>query len=464
MVILKNSLPPALSYKNVNPFLTALLLVFSSFLLMTWPLPETIAFRHFNLGAGFLTSLPLLFYFKKIFLQKSSWTIWIFFGFIFWLLIHLLVFSNEFSSQFYELKHVWMRSILAIPIGLALGITLVDRTSQPMERKNVVIFLMLCGFSGTCMIGFSHYIYGVTLSHQLLNYEILFVFYKAKPPFVISAALSLPLAFILIIKGINQKISRWWIPPSLLIIFLCLFTSYFSNTKNGMVIFCITFSLFVINLIYRVNWDSRKYVLGFIILGIIASLSYQGIEHHIARNDAWRTMLADFQVGVDIYHQDYWKDRSTYAQPLNQHGMPVDISTYERTAWFTAGAQLLSENPLGYGLLHHSFGSLAVTKWPDFHKPIGNLRGATHSGWLDFALGLGIPGLLLVLIPLFISWYRSLFQEGLWFSYAAWTIPVISFAYLTTEVAGGHFTELLFFMTAFFCGLTLISFSKKTSK
>jgi hypothetical protein len=31
----------------------------------------------------------------------------------------------------------------------------------------------------------------------------------------------------------------------------------------------------------------------------------------------------------------------------------------------------------------------------------------------------------------------------------------MSLAYLTTEVAGEHFTEVLFFMTAFFCGLTL---------
>ena len=110
---------------------------------------------------------------------------------------------------------------------------------------------------------------------------------------------------------------------------------------------------------------------------------------------------------------------------------------------------------MGYGLLHHSFGVLALEKWPDFYKPNGKLKGATHSGWLDFALGLGIPGLLLVLIPLGVSWYRSLHQQGLWFSYAAWTIPIMFLAFLTTEVAGEHFTEVLFFMTAFFCGLTL---------
>jgi len=114
----------------------------------------------------------------------------------------------------------------------------------------------------------------------------------------------------------------------------------------------------------------------------------------------------------------------------------------------------LMENPLGYGLIHQSFGRMARAKWPDFYKPNGKLYGFTHSGWLDFTLGVGLPGLLLMLIPLAVAWYRSLFAQGLWRSYAAMTIPVFVIAYLTTEVTGEHFTELSFFMTAFFCGIT----------
>jgi hypothetical protein len=68
----------------------------------------------------------------------------------------------------------------------------------------------------------------------------------------------------------------------------------------------------------------------------------------------------------------------------------------------------------------------------------------------------------LVLIPLWVAWYRSLYQKGLWFLYASWTIPIMSFAYLITEANEAHFIELLFFMTAFFCGLTLKRFGLKT--
>ena len=348
-----------------------------------------------------------------------------------------------------------MRCLLAASIGLSLGIILTDPANTFIVQSKITTLLILVGLSGTCLIGFSSYVYVALKTHQLINYEVLYAFYKAKPPFVIGAALALPLCFILIIRGINKQTSRWWILPSLFVICLSLFVSYFSNTKNGIAIFSIGLVTFIINLAFKVHWSWRKLLLAIIICLIVFSVSFIGIEKHIQKNEAWSSLIANYQVGLDIDHQNHWKDRNTYPAPLNEFGKIVDISTYERTAWFIAGSRLLAENPMGYGLLHHSFGSLALAKWPDFYKPNGNLKGATHSGWLDFALGLGIPGLLLVLIPLAVSWYRSLFREGIWFSYAAWTIPFLSFAYLTTEVAGEHFTELLFFMTAFFCGITL---------
>jgi hypothetical protein len=263
------------------------------------------------------------------------------------------------------------------------------------------------------------------------------------------------MCFILIIRALNRQIKRWWVLAALVGIGLCLFSAYFSNTKNGIAIFVIALVIFLVHIAFSIRWNTSSAVIAGLTLTVILSISLPGIQKHIERNSAWPNLIADARVGLDIDHHNYWKNRDIYPFPINALGGRVDISTYERTAWFSAGARLLVENPMGFGLSHHSFGWLALNKWPDFYQPNVNLRGKTHSGWMDMALAFGIPGILLIWLPLFCAWYRSLHQEGLWFSYASWTIPIMMFAYLTTEVNGEHFTELLFFMTAFFCGLTL---------
>jgi hypothetical protein len=254
-------------------------------------------------------------------------------------------------------------------------------------------------------------------------------------------------------RALKSLVPKYWIFLAFFGFIAVTFGDYFANTKNGMAILIICCILFLINLLLLRQWNTNKFSLG-LLLAFFLVVASLGISQHVKKNPAWSNLVADIKVASDIHHQSWWKDDKVCCAPVNSFGVPVDVSTYQRTAWFIVGAHLLAENPQGYGLLHHSFGWLAGEKYPDFSKPIGGTRGATHSAWMDFALAVGVPGLLLVLIPLFVSWYRSLSNEGLWNSYASWTIPVMSFAYLITEANAAHFIELLFFMTAFFCGLT----------
>jgi hypothetical protein len=403
--------------------------------------------------------------------SRIAWPLWIFLGFYLWLLLHLIFFSTSYDEQLHELLHGWMRCLLATPLGLSLGLLLAhpqplahlnaQTKTLALSATNTSTLLLLISFSGVTLISFSHYIIQVWHSHQLLDQEMIYqlllsLYGQAKQPFVVGTTLALPLCLILIIRAINQQISKWWILASVLSITLGLFALYFSNTKNGIAIFALSLAVFAVNLALKIHWRLRNFLKAALISVVIISPSYVVIEKHLERNSAWANLVANFYVGIDIDHHNEWKDSKLYPNYLkNQYGSSVNFSTYERTAWFRVGLRLLQENPLGYGLLNQSFGSLAAIKYSDFSKPVGTTRGATHSGWLDFALGMGTPGLLLVLVPLFAAWYRSLYQNGLWFSYASWTIPILSFAYLTTEVSVSHYIELLFFMTAFFCGLTL---------
>lgn len=453
-----------------NSLLTLLIGVCALGLLCVWALPETIGLRHVLLGLGFLSSLILLKNNLGSLVVARAWPFWLLLCLYLWLILHLWLFSEQPSIQFHELRSIWLRSLLTLPLGIALGIYLSKPDGQweisPTRRQTLISFLLFLGFSSTFLIFTGTYLYKCYVAQQWIPMQAIAwwsIPYREKPPFVVATALLLPLCCVLLLRVFRGKEGVWWTPLTLIAISLCVASNYLTNTKNGMAMVAITVNVFaaysIFYLVFR--WARHSVAKGIICINLatclIAGVAW-GVKLHFDKNPAWSQMISNAKVGVDIDHQNYWKNRNVYsAAPINEHGAAVDISTYERTAWFTAGLRLLANRPQGFGLVHHSFGWMALERWSDFYPPIGTLRGMTHSGWMDLALGIGIPGLLLILIPLGVSWYRSLKMNSLWGSYASWGIPIFTLTYLTTEVTGAHhFIELMVFMTALFVGITLI--------
>lgn len=171
------------------------------------------------------------------------------------------------------------------------------------------------------------------------------------------------------------------------------------------------------------------------------------------QNFEYSKVKSSILIGADLNNYQYWKNNSSLSPPTP----PIDnfdVSAYQRSAWIKAGFLLLAENPLGYGLHHGSFGSLASLKWSDYKTPSGYFRGATESGLLDLALAVGIIGLLLILVPMINAWICSFMIDGIWYLYTRIAIPNIILGYLICEANSEHFTEFFLFMTSFFLGLT----------
>jgi hypothetical protein len=439
-------------------------------LLSVWALPETIAFRHIFLGFGLVSSLFFLRSKINILTNLRAWPLWVLLGVYIWLTLHLWFFSAQPSIQFHELRSIWLRSLGVLPLGLGLGICLSTENSrdgrQSLQQERISLLLFL-GFASTPVIFMAGYIYKCYEAKQWIPMEAIAwwsIPYLQKPPFVVATALLLPICCVLISGVLRGRRRLWWAMLSIVAIGLCVASNYLTNTKNGMAMVAITICLFGIYSIWHIalTWAKQSIIKGLLsilmAIFILTGVGW-GIKLHIDKNPAWSQLIPNAKIGIDIDHQKYWRNRNVYsAVPTNELDTPVDVSTYERTAWFTAGLRLLAERPQGYGLVHHSFGWMALERWPDFYPPIGTLRGMTHSGWMDLTLGIGIPGLLLILIPLGATWYRSLGKDNLWASYASWAIPIFTLTYLTTEVTGAHhFIELMMFMVAFFVGLTITS-------
>jgi hypothetical protein len=100
-------------------------------------------------------------------------------------------------------------------------------------------------------------------------------------------------------------------------------------------------------------------------------------------------LFQDIPIALDTATHKAWLDQSKYPLPKHADGTDVSHSNYMRIAWAKEGIILVLEKPLGVGYGRDAFGRALRTKGG------GDMNGSSHSGWLDLAIGAGIPGVLL---------------------------------------------------------------------
>jgi hypothetical protein len=189
---------------------------------------------------------------------------------------------------------------------------------------------------------------------------------------------------------------------------------------------------------------SRKYLLPLIFLLLLIALSGFAVQKHLMFNNQWNTLLADIQVAYQIDKFDHWQSHAK-GFPQNEIGDVVNVSTYERTAWATAGLRYLSQKPMGAGLLGDSFKRMAAKNGIESHS----LR-FTHSGWIDLTLAVGVPGFLLLILSMGTSFYWAMRRQTEIASVTVWLLVAFSLYWLIAELATNkHFVEMLIFMLVF---------------
>ena len=183
-------------------------------------------------------------------------------------------------------------------------------------------------------------------------------------------------------------------------------------------------------------WESQK------------TLAYRG----------WDTVFQDAALGLDIDSNRQWQKREgTVPAPLNSTGEEAAMNTYIRVAYAAVGVRLISQYPLGYGSINSSFYGLQnLAQVPHEHE------GQVHSGWIDFGLAFGIPGLLLIFSSMLSIIYFGLKSKS---SVALpWVIVCLAFIPfgLIAEITWKQYFEAtIFFLTV---GSTVIIFTANSSK
>lgn len=423
-----------------------------------WSLPETIVIRHVCLILGATLGLYVLIRFRSILYTKKALPLWLLLSLFVWVACQYFFITPNPDLQIKEIASIWKRTSIGFIFAVGLGLSLSSRSIRERQAALFDIYywrLIYIGLLLPTLIYLLKYVltfhinqWGFTAPDYLqLHYGSL-PFYIPKTGYVVFC---LPL-FAIALGQITTQIERMqWRPWSALIYLLSclavLFVFYAENIKNGVAYASVLTIFFFANLLYK-NIKRIKLKESIVLLAFTTAFGFS-IAQHLHKNESWSTLYVDMKVAIQIDQYDQWKWNGERGYPNNELGKMVSITNYERVAWMVAGAQLLIENPLGFGLVERSFGHLAKIKWPEskLHQ--------NHSGWLDLALGLGLPGIGLILGALILALKKCIAVPGPIGNFGFWLLLSLVLLWCTTEVSQKTFFDWLVFAIAWIAALAL---------
>ena len=214
------------------------------------------------------------------------------------------------------------------------------------------------------------------------------------------------------------------LPPTAVggVFFLALFALVALTAKTSWLVVLLMLGLFsAVTTIFKRRY--RKRIFAASLAAALCVIALGTLVH-----GRWNGALESIRYGQAVEAHTAWKGTG---EPLPSH---IDESFYLRTAWGIVGLRGLAEHPLGRGYGSDAFGRYLNEKY--------GIHGAvsSHSGWLDFALANGIPGLVLLLIfsaTLCIhSWKSFVSHTGI----GGLTLAFLTIAYVFRCLIDGHFT------------------------
>jgi hypothetical protein len=351
--------------------------------------------------------------------------------------------------QLIEFKGIWKRAFLAVIFALGLGLSIANNTERIRKWAWPLIYFgllmpTLIYLLKWILTFYGQSIFGLESIPAFLRvYPNSQPFYVPKTDYVVFCLPTLAVALGQMLTVLQDRCIKW---GQLLIytasVAAVSFVFYGQNIKNGFVYEALLFTLFLLMLVRvsKKKWTPIKVgIIAMILVGVI----FVG-QKHIQQNDSWATFAADAKIAVQLDRYQEWKFNGEKGYPINELGKTVSGTNYERIAWGLVGINLFQDNLLGYGLIENSFGPLVNKKWPESSIRLTH----AHGGWLDLALGLGLPGITLVLTALTLALVRTRNLTTPWENLGRWVLLSTLLLWCTTEVSNnGNFDPLLFWIT-----------------
>ena len=382
-----------------------------------------------------------------------------------WVTIHLFFIGHDYDRQLLEYAKIWKKiaisTLFALGLGLALG-------SQVSSSKNSKIYwrIIYLGFLLPMIIYFFKLL--VTIYFPHLGYLVpKFLFLSAdhlNSPWGIARAtyvffclpvFALALGQIIYIIRANQ----FQFKSSFIYLVTIPFTFlvfYIERDRLGIVygVLLILMAVFF-GFLPMVRGRQISLKISATLLTILLTSGFI-VTKSVQSNPQWQAVIADAKLAVQVDHYDAWKynRKTSPGYPVNEMGIVASDSNYMRVAWAIVAVQLLSQNPLGFGLMSLSFGELSREKWPDAET------SWSHSAWIDFALGYGLLGLSLLLGAAFLVWRNSQLLPCPWKNIGQWALPSVCLVMIAKEVSSEVNINALIFLIIFGSSIILVAQSE----
>lgn len=431
-------------------------------LFVVWALPHTIALRNITLILGLLTALN----WAIIARPRLDWmgcSPIIFLLLIpIWDLYHWYFLSELKDLQWKEISGTMVRCIFAAIFGGIAGLMLLKS-----PRKIIIIITAFTVLPVSTLFMYGYYgdiqeeYYGL---YKGKFSEVYFVLHMVLGGFgLISSA---------IYPGVmKHKYALLFLGALLIAIGAGDF--FIAHALNGFIVILIALLALIVfigfylasnqNSPMLLNWHSRFHLSLLVMICLLLASVYLYWSYDKIGDGKFFNLVGDVKVAMRGNDNLHWTQDGQNLIPLDSDGRPIKASTYQRVTWFYMGLELLKQNPLGCGITHQGFGHLMRTKDPNFPATI------THSGWLDFSLGAGIPGLFLFWMAIIAAVFNmnnglrgieKLRAIGFEKNYLAlqqvklnigiWVILGIFFYWIIGEVSEREYIEYYFFIISLF--------------
>lgn len=446
---------------NKINYLVSIQIALFGILFSIWLLPNTIFIRNFCLVIGALIGCYEIYCFRReLSFSRSLPLIFLIILFL-WASIHLIFLTNNLTIQIQEFLSVWKRSLFSLFFGAGLGLSLANIKTKSHRYLWVIFY---AGLLGPTII----YILKYLMQHLELNFGIeipkywgLYLagsetpYYVAKTGYMGFCAPVIAVALGQLYDRIKtESRSDYFTLIYLITVPAILFIFINENIKNGILFSCLLILFFIALLIFKTHKTfSIKRTMVCIFLAILFAFF---LNKNIEQNHSWKTLFADAKVAIQTDNFINWQCGTRLGYPKNEYGETVSVTNYERIAWSINAAKLVIKYPLGYGLIERSFGWLEKDLSPE------SCLTQSHSGWLDLAVGIGVPGILMIFASFFYA-LKKLTQFNLskdsdlaiWRNILSCILFGLTLIWCTSEISQKIFFEELIFFLSFAGGLSV---------